>query len=326
MERRRDVLHRIEHRQVVGAVLGRTVQRPVAIYRRLSLVGGNHVVKVMLLVAEPLQRDDDVALDALRTRGLAARQLTLRDASGPVAEHLRTERAERQQLSRHLLTRLARAHAPHPRRRRHGELAERLGDGARCLLHELVAADAGVVLHLVQPVGLLDVLRDLSLAAEVGGARNVQHREPVDAGVVLRRSGLIGSNRGGEVDQLSRRGRLLRTVDETIAARPHGVIGLRQIRKHEAAAVVGDDSLDIAHRQIARFRNHPDARLRSVGARHHAADVVTVDGDGRLLRPGGHEEERYEKRHAGEADGEFRLSGPRHHLVLRKSCIAWNCR
>src|SRR5258706_5165147 len=129
----------------------------------------------MLLVAKPLQRDDHIALDALRTRRLAVRQLALRDAVGPVAEQLRAERAERQQLLRHLLPGLAGADAAHPCRRRRRELAERFGDGARRTLTELMAADAAVVLHLVQPGGLRDVLRNLPLAAEVRGARDVQH-------------------------------------------------------------------------------------------------------------------------------------------------------
>src|SRR5207344_2524418 len=66
---------------------------------------------------------------------------------------------------------------------------------------------------------------------------------------------------------------------------------------------------------------YPDACLGSDGAGHDPADVVVVDGDrGRLLRARGHEKERHDERQAGCSDGEFRLSDPRHHLVLRKSC------
>jgi len=53
------------------------------------------------------------------------------------------------------------------------------------------------------------------------------------------------------------------------------------------------------------------------GARHHAADVVAVDGDGRLLRAGRSEKERDAERQAGGSDRELRLSGTRHLAVLR---------
>ena len=114
MEDRRGVLHRIEYRQVVGAVFRRSVERPVRVDGRLAFVRRDDVVQVMLVVAEALERDDDVPLDALRTLRLGARQLALGDAIGPVAEQLRAERAEREQLLRHLLSRLPGAGTAQP--------------------------------------------------------------------------------------------------------------------------------------------------------------------------------------------------------------------
>ena len=62
------VLHRIEHRQVVGAQLERAVDRAVGVDRRVAPVGRDHVVQVRLRVGPVPLRDDDVALDALRPR------------------------------------------------------------------------------------------------------------------------------------------------------------------------------------------------------------------------------------------------------------------
>src|SRR5262249_20735585 len=67
---------------------------------------------------------------------------------------------------------------------------------------------------------------------------------------------------------------------------PHLIFGLRKVGHHVAALVVGHHHLGIAGGKIGGFRNHPDARLRSVRAGDAAADVVVVDGDGRGLLGG----------------------------------------
>ena len=150
-----------------------------------------------------------------------------------------------------------------------------------------MAADAAVVLHLVQPRLARDPLRDAPFAAEVRDARDVQHREPVDGRVVLRGRGIVGRDRRREVDDLSWRARHLRTIHQPVAARPDRVVRLRQIGEDVTSAVIGDDRLDVARRQITRLGDHPDAGFGPVGARHHAADVVVVDGDSGLLRARG---------------------------------------
>src|SRR5258705_14021500 len=101
----------------------------------------------MLLVSQPLEGDDDVAFDALRTRRLGMRQLALRDAVGPFAQILVPERSEREKLARHLFTRLAGHRAAHPRLGT--RQIEGGGNGPRGLLPQLMTTDAAVVLHLV---------------------------------------------------------------------------------------------------------------------------------------------------------------------------------
>ena len=77
---------RIEHRQMIGRVFRRAVERTVGVDRRIALVGRNQVVKIMLLIAPIPGRDHDIALDAGRPRRLGERQFAVGDAVGPVAE------------------------------------------------------------------------------------------------------------------------------------------------------------------------------------------------------------------------------------------------
>src|SRR5262245_44322788 len=71
----------------------------------------------VLLGGVPLPpRHDDVALESLRPRWLAERQLTLGDAFRPVGVVLERYAAEvLGQLVQHLLAGLSRLHAAHPR-------------------------------------------------------------------------------------------------------------------------------------------------------------------------------------------------------------------
>ena len=287
-EIRRHVLDRVEDRHVVAGVLALPVQRPVAVDGRIAPVGRDQVVQILLVVVPVAQRDHDVALDALRPRRLCIGQLALRHALGPVAEILERHAAKLTGGDGdHVLAGLAGLDAAHPRLfvgldRVHVELRNRAGRQ----LAELMAADAAVVLHGVEVVGDLDVVRRV-LAAEYLGLRDLHHRVPVDRRVVLRGFRRIGGRHRGQIELLAGLALHLRRIDEAVAAHPDVVIGLRQVRDDVAALIVGDDDLDVAHRQIARFRDHPDAGLRTTGAFHHAADVVVVDGDrrgGRLLR------------------------------------------
>ena len=68
------MLYGIENRDDIGAVLGRPVKWTMGVDRRVTLIGRDQVVKVMLFVQPVPRRDNDVALDALRSLGLAVGQ------------------------------------------------------------------------------------------------------------------------------------------------------------------------------------------------------------------------------------------------------------
>ena len=197
-ERRRHVLDRIENRQHVGAVLRRSEQRSVGVDGREAAVAGDQIVQILLLVHPVAQRDDDVALDALRPRRLGERQLALGDAIRPVAVVGERHVAEVRQLAEHLLPGLARLHAPAPCLGAGRERAERRGNRARRLLAELMAADAAGVLHRADPRRLRQPRGDAALAAELIGGRNLQHRVPVDRRVVVRGGGLVRRDDRGD--------------------------------------------------------------------------------------------------------------------------------
>ena len=267
LERRRGVLDRIEDRQHVGAVLRRSEERAVRVDGREAPIARDQIVQVLLLVHPVAQRDDDVALDALRARRLGERQLAFGDAIGPVAVVGERDVAEAGQLAEHLLAGLARLHAPPPRVGAGGERAERRRNRARGLLAELMAADAAGVLHRADP------LRSASAARGCCSCRRTDRRRESSASSTSRWPGSSArprprsARRRGDRQALSGLGRRLGAVDQAVAARPHAVVRRRQIGHDESAAIVGDDALDVADGQVARFGDDPDARFRSLRAR-----------------------------------------------------------
>jgi hypothetical protein len=171
-----------------------------------------------------------------------------------------------------------------------------------------VAADAAVVLHLIEPFGLRHVGADAGrVAVELIGPRDLQHRVPIDGRVVLR--SLRGSPRWNRRDVYlsSRRRRRLVAVDETVAAGPDLVIRGGKIRDDVAPLIVGDDDLDVANLKVARFRDDPDARLGSIRPRDDAADVVGIDRHSLpvLLGLGDHQRARENHRERGRPDEHF---------------------
>src|SRR5947208_3323743 len=68
-----------------AARTGRAVERSVGVDGRTAPVRRDQVVQILLVGAPFPGRDHDVALDALRPRRLAFRQLALGDAVGPFA-------------------------------------------------------------------------------------------------------------------------------------------------------------------------------------------------------------------------------------------------
>ena len=80
------VVDGIEPRDEVRARFGRSVDQTVRIDGRIAAVGRDLVMQIALRRVPVPQRDDEVALDAGRTRRLRERQLALRDAIRPIAE------------------------------------------------------------------------------------------------------------------------------------------------------------------------------------------------------------------------------------------------
>ena len=196
--------------------------------------------------------------------GLAMRQLALGDAVGPVAEILERRAAEVPgELVHHLLAGLARLHAAHPRLLARLELAERRRDRARGQLAQLMAADAADVLHLLEPVGLRDLLGDVALAAELalrpGSSASSTSRSPDSIAPPPPRSAPRTAVR---LSSLPGSPSHLRRIDQTVAAHPDLVFGLRQIGDEVAALIVGDDDPGELGRQVGGLRDHPDAGFR----------------------------------------------------------------
>src|ERR1051325_1823166 len=106
-------------------------------------------------------RDYEIALDAGWARRFVLRQLALGDAIGPVAEIFVRRAAELAgDAVGHHLAGLAGLDAALPGLGAIVELAELRRNGAGGLLTELMAADAIGVVHLLDPGGPRDVLRD----------------------------------------------------------------------------------------------------------------------------------------------------------------------
>ena len=93
----------------------------------------------------------------------------------------------------------------------------------------------------------------------------------------MRGGGLVRGRFGYERKMLAGLGFHLVGINKPIAAHPDVVTGFGQVWQNKAALIVGDDNFDEAHRQVAGFRNHPDAGFRPIGAAHHAADVVGIN-------------------------------------------------
>ena len=313
------VLHRIENRNDVGGVFRRAEQRAVAVDRRVALVGRNLVVQIMLVVGPVPRGDDDVALDALRPLRFVFGQLALGDAVGPFGEIFDRRRGEiAGDEVDHQRAGLAGLHAARPGFFRGFEFAKPLRQRARGEPTELMAADAAIVLHGVEPVGLLDLVRNVAMAAELVGAGNFQHRIPVDRRIDFCGFRGIRRRHGFEIELLAGLGFDLRRIGEAIAADPDRVFGLRQIGHDVAALIVGDDHLGVAGRQVVSLGDHPDAGFRAVRRRHHAADVGLFDRDrglGPRLRP---------DKTAGETDcrdAQVEAALPRHHTLPDSSSL-----
>src|SRR5215468_379047 len=79
-------------------------------------------------------------------------------------------------------------------------------------------------------------------------------------------------------------GAQLRRVDEPVAAHPDAVIRGWKVGDDVPPQVVRDHHLGIFGGKLVGLGNHPDPGFRPVRARHHAADIVVVNGDHGLCR------------------------------------------
>ena len=237
-------------------------------------------MQIGLGVAPVPHRDDDVALDALRALRLGLGQFAGGDAVGPVGEIAqRALGVDLADVAHHGLGGGPDLDAVAPGLERGLELAERRRDRAGRLVAELVAGIAAVGLERGQPLALALEADRHAVAARSGAGeqalvRNLEHRVPVLRRIIFRRRRRIRRRHRGQVENLAGRGCLLGRIDQPIAAHPDVVIGLRQIRQHVAALIVGDDDLDEFGRQVGGLGDHPDAGLRPARARHHAAEIA----------------------------------------------------
>jgi len=81
-----------------------------------------------------------------------------------------------------------------------------------------------------------------------------------------------------------------------VAARPHRVTRLRQLRNEIAAAIVGDDDLRELRGEIVGLRDHPYTGFRAVDAADDAPDISWRD-----LRLS---DRRFVERHDGSEESE----------------------
>ena len=220
-----------------------------------------------------------------------------RDAVAPVREHLQAARAaEPVHDVGHLAAALAHLHPVVPRLEARVELLE-VVDLADDAVAELVAEHAALLLHVEPLVLVLEVGADA--VALVPGPRELvlrgrpDQRVPVVGGVDRRGLGGGRRHRRREVHGVARRRLHRGGVDEAVAAHPHVVGGVRQVRDEVPAAVPGHDALDELRRQPGGLGDHPDPFLGAVGARHDAGDVVLGGADERGERD---ERRRHEQR------------------------------
>jgi hypothetical protein len=259
---------RIQDGDVIRAQLQRSVDGTVRVHGRITTISRDDVVQIRRGIGPVPDRDDHVTLDALRPRRRGRHRPRL-DPVGPVREHLeRAARPELRDAAHHLVAGLPREDATLPRLHRGIELAEARGKLSRADGAELVARCARPRLHSAQPIRLCgDVRGDpvsvRSRPREVFTRRHLDEREPRPRGVVVGGGTLVRRWNGGQVDGASRRRLHLLGVDQAVAPDPYIVLGVRKVRHEVASLVVGHDDPRKGRGQIARLRDHPDARLGS---------------------------------------------------------------
>ena len=253
----------------------------VGVHRGVLLVGGDLVVHEGVVVAHVPQREDDVALDSLRARR-RGRHLAGSDAIRPIGENVERTFALPGQERVHGGTAGAGTEAPLP-----GiagcfqtgltriDVIQRPGE----LVAELMA-EVAIGLDGVNPVVLRlhegrETVSAGSGTREHGRGRRLEQRQPVVAGVDL--GGFLGGLGGIDVEHDVVRVGLhlgLGGIAEAVAADPHLIGGVGELRKGEAALIVGDDDLDEPGGELIGLGDDPDAGLGTFFALDRAGDVA----------------------------------------------------
>ncbi len=251
----------------------------------MPLIGRDRVVHVGRGRAPIPQADDHVALQPCRPVRMGGRQLARRDPIRPIGIQrqalIGTELGDRQRHADHRLTRLD---APGPHLGRVRELAQFFHvRRADVLAAQRMAGLAGV-LDRIDPIALCpqdgrDAVALVASARELVGGRDVEHRVPIHARIVLRGGSRRGCRRGGEIERLAGLAIDPGRVDEAVAPHPHLVFRGGQGRDHVSPGIVGHDDLGKFRGQVGCFRDDPNASFRPVRAGHGAADVRGANGD-----------------------------------------------
>ena len=258
----------IEDRHEIRAVLGRAIDLAVCIHPRIAPIRGDRVMQIGRGAAPVPERDNGIALDPLRPLRLGERQLAGGDAIGPVAEQLeRALRVEAAYIAGHEHLGTARHQTALPGLRRILELTELLRDGPHSRRAERMAGLTGTGFDDVEPFSLALDLRQRKLVL----SRHVQHGEPVDGRINLRRSGRIGRRNRCEIDDLARLSARLGQIDETVTANPDVVVRLGKIRDQVTPLIIGHDDLGELCGKIGRLRDHPDPGFRPARPRDRTA-------------------------------------------------------
>ena len=180
------VVHRIEHRQIVAAFLGRSIDQAVRVDGRIALVGRDLVMQIGFRIGPVPLRDDDIALDALRPRR-RCRPAVRRSRCGWSSRRTRPWRAAGRVASSPPI--MALPAWPDCTRRIHACAGESRfanigGNRARVFVAELMAGFAAIGLDQMEPLALVfDVRRDAVAgrprAREFVLLRHFQQRVPV---------------------------------------------------------------------------------------------------------------------------------------------------
>ena len=306
MDRGRGVRHRIEHGHQIRAVLLRPVDLAIRIHGRLAPVGRDQVVEIGFLIAPIPQRQDEIALDALRSRRLLLGRLAGGNAVGPVRPFCnRTIGTDAGRGADHLTHGLPRLDTPGPGVARIGEVPEPRWDGSCARRAERMAGQAAMRFNRGDPVVLvrhtwIDAVALRTSTGEFALRRDLEHRIPVNRRIIFGRRLFVRCQHGAQIEVAARLGVDLVGVDEAIATHPDFVFCLRQVGDEVTPLIVGDDDLGVFGRQIGGLRDHPDAGFRPLRPCHDAADVVAVDRHGLRLRT---RLRRYAGHHSGQHNG-----------------------